>query len=165
MFRKTDIKKIATMMKNKPFALYLLALLLLVQSLGGLFGGISLVASPSGAILQMPVSMLEGSPFSDFLVPGLILLLFLGIFPGILAVALLKRPVWKWFGMLNIYPGIHWSWTYSLYLGIMLVVWILVEIMWIDYDLLQTAYGLLGVAIIIITGLPGTMRHFGWKNL
>lgn len=163
MFRETDIKEIATTMKDKPFALYLLVFLLAVQSLGGLFGGISLVASPSGAILQMPVSMLEGSPFPDFLVPGLILLLILGLFPGILAVALLRRPAWRWFGVLNIYRGIHWSWTYSLYLGIMLVVWILVEIMWVGYDLLQTIYGLVGIIILILTLLPANMRYFGWR--
>ena len=74
-------------MEHKPIRLYLLVLLLAFQSLGGLFGGISLVAFPSGAIMQMPLSMLEGSPFSDFLSPGLILLLILGIFPGILTYA------------------------------------------------------------------------------
>ncbi len=149
-------------MKHKPIGLYLLILLLAVQSLGGVFGGISLIASPSGATMQMPLSMLAGSPFSDFLIPGLILLLILGVFPGILVYALIRRPGWRWFGIFNIYRGIHWSWTYSLYLGIMLVIWILVEIVWIEYDLLQTIYGLIGVAIIILTLLPANMRYFGW---
>jgi len=151
-------------MKRKPFTIYLLTLLLAFQSLGGLFGGISLVASPSGAIMQMPISMLEGSPFSDFLIPGLILLVILGIFPGILAYSLISKPNWRWFGIFNIYKGIHWSWTYSLFLGIMLVIWILVEIVWIEYDLLQTIYGLVGVTIIILTLLPANMRYVGWKQ-
>lgn len=149
-------------MKHKPIGFYLLILLLAVQSLGGVFGGISLIASPSGAFMQMPLSMLAGSPFSDFLIPGLILLLILGVFPGILVYALIRRPGWRWFGIFNIYRGIHWSWTYSLFLGIMLVIWILVEIVWIEYDLLQTIYGLIGVAIIILTLLPANMRYFGW---
>ena len=92
-------------MEHKPIRLYLLVLLLAFQSLGGLFGGISLVAFPSGAIMQMPLSMLEGSPFSDFLSPGLILLLILGIFPGILTYALISKPSWRWFGIFNIYNG------------------------------------------------------------
>lgn len=149
-------------MKHKPIGLYLLILLLAVQSLGGVFGGISLIASPSGAIMQMHPSMLAGSPFADFLIPGLILLLALGVLPGILVYALIRRPNWRWFGIFNIYRGVHWAWTYSLYLGIMLVIWILVEIVWIEYDLLQTIFGLFGVAIIILTLLPANMRYSGW---
>ncbi len=150
-------------MQKKPLTLYLLALLLAFQSLGGLFGGISLVLSPSGQVLKMPLAILEGSPFTTFLVPGFILLLVLGLFPGFLAFALLRRPHWRWAGILNIYHGIHWAWTYSLYLGIMLVIWIFVEIMWIDYDILQTIFGLVGVLVIILTMLPANMRYFGWR--
>jgi hypothetical protein len=151
-------------MQKKPSTLYLLAMLLAFQSLGGLFGGISLVLSPSGQVMKMPLAMLDGSPFSTFLFPGLILLLVLGIFPGFLAFALLRRPEWEWAGVLNIYKGIYWGWTYVLYLGIMLVIWILAEIMWIDYDILQTIYGLVGVVIIILTLWPANMRYFGWQQ-
>jgi hypothetical protein len=151
-------------MNKKPLALYLLVMLLAFQSMGGLFGGFSLVLSPSGNMMKMPASMLEGSPFTTFLVPGLILLLVLGVLPGVVAYALLRQPVWKGAGVLNIYPGIHWAWTYSLYLGIMLVIWILVEIMWIGYDILQTIYGLVGVVILILALLPANMRYFGWKS-
>ena len=115
--------------------------------------------------MQMPLSMLQGSPFSDFLIPGLILLVVLGVFPGILSFAVIRRPQWKAFGILNLYRGIHWSWCYSLYLGIMLIVWILLEIVWVGYDLLQTIYGLLGLAILIAALLPGTMSHSGWRSL
>ena len=150
--------------QKKPFTIYLLAFLLAFQSLGGLFGGISLVLSPSGEIMKMPLSMLAGSPFGNFMVPGLVLLILLGILPGILAFALFRRPEWKLAGSLNIYNGIHWAWTYSLYLGIMLIIWILLEIMWIGYDILQTIYGLVGVIILIVTLLPANMQYFGWKK-
>ncbi len=150
-------------MQKKPPTIYLLVLLLAFQSLGGLFGGISLVLSPSGEILGMPLAMLEGSPFNSFMVPGFILMVLLGILPGILAFAVYRRPVWKWFGFLNIYRGIHWAWTYSLYVGIMLIIWILIEIMWIEYDILQTIYGLAGVVIVILALLPANMRYFAWE--
>jgi hypothetical protein len=151
-------------MRKKPIALYLLAMLMAFQSLGGLFGGISLVLSPSGGIMKMSLTMLDASPFSSFLVPGIILLVLLGILPGILVFAVFRRPDWQWAGFLNVYPGIHWAWTYSLYLGIMLVIWILVEIVWIDYDILQTIYGIVGVIILILTLLPANMKYFGWKT-
>jgi hypothetical protein len=46
----------------------------------------------------------------------------------------------------------------------MLVIWILVEIMFIKYDILQTIFGLWGVCTIISALLPATMRFYGWKN-
>jgi len=151
-------------MEQRPFTLYLLSFFLAFQSLGGLFGGISLVLSPSGEIMKMPLSMLDGSPFNTFLVPGLILLILLGVLPGLLVYSLFRRPLWKWFGILNLYKGVHWAWTYSLYFGIMLAIWILAEIIWINYDILQTIFGLVGVTIIILVMLPANMRYFGWKT-
>jgi hypothetical protein len=148
---------------KKPVALFLLAFLLALQSAGGLFGGVSLVMSPSGEILKMPLEMLNGSPFPDFLVPGIILLVVLGIFPGMLSYSIFRRPVWKHAGLLNIYSGIHWAWTYTVYLGIMLIIWILIEILWIGHDILQTIFGLVGVVILVLALLPVNMRYFGWK--
>lgn len=149
---------------KRPFSVYPLIMLLVLQSFGGLFGGISLVLSPSGAMLRMPVSMLKGSPFENYLIPGLILLLLLGVLPGFLVYALIAKPSWKSIAIFNVYKGIHWAWTYSVYLGIMLVIWILVEIVWIDYDFLQTVYGLIGVVILILCLLPATMIHYGWRR-
>ena len=152
-------------MNKRPYATYLLVLLLAIQSVGAIYGGLMLVASPSGNTMQMPLSMLDGSPFSTFLIPGIILLTILGLFPGILVFGLLFRPEWKWANVFNVYRGIHWAWTYSLYLGIMLVIWILVEIVWIEYDILQTIFGLVGVILLILTLLPANMRHFGWHSV
>lgn len=42
-------------------------------------GGFALVASPDGALVDMPTSVLSHSPFSTFLVPGLLLLLVVGV--------------------------------------------------------------------------------------
>jgi hypothetical protein len=149
-------------MAKRPLSLYALALLLVAQALGGIGGGITLVLSPSGEMMQMPLSMLDGSPFNSFLIPGLILLLVLGLLPTFVVYGLLLRPDWRWAEVLNIYRGIHWSWTYSLYLGIMLCGWIFIEISIIDYDALQTIFGLVGIAILILTLLPANMRWFGW---
>jgi hypothetical protein len=151
-------------MEKRPFSFYLLLILVSIQALGGIWGGLSLTLSPSGKIMHMSVSMLEGSPFPNYLVPGLVLLFILGIFPAFLAYALVARPIWTWPEVLNIYRGIHWAWTFSLYLGIMLVIWILVEIMFIQQDILQTIFGLVGVVILILSLLPSNMRFFGWSK-
>ena len=57
-----------------------------------------LTIKPDGGLLKMPLSYLEGSPFSDYLVPGVILLCVLGIFPLVVAYGLLRRRPWAWFG-------------------------------------------------------------------
>jgi hypothetical protein len=40
---------------------------------GALAGGIALVMRPDGSVMQFDTAILAGSPFSDFLIPGLIL--------------------------------------------------------------------------------------------
>jgi hypothetical protein len=47
--------------------------------LGAVGGGIAIVAQPDGSSMQWDVKMLAGSPFADFLVPGLILLGLFGV--------------------------------------------------------------------------------------
>ena len=46
---------------------------LVLLGIGALAGGIALVAKPDGSIMHMPLAYLENSPFSDYLIPGLIL--------------------------------------------------------------------------------------------
>lgn len=52
----------------------LLAALCLVTGITAIAGGMLLVARPDGALIHMPTSALAHSPFSSFLVPGLLLL-------------------------------------------------------------------------------------------
>jgi len=56
----------------------LLATICLVTGITAIAGGIALVASPDGALIDVPTSRLSHSPFSTFLVPGLLLLLVVG---------------------------------------------------------------------------------------
>ena len=61
------------------FLLALAIVLLLLNAIGAIYGGISFVLNPSGKSLGMPVSWLNKSPFSDYLIPGIILLIANGI--------------------------------------------------------------------------------------
>lgn len=148
-------------MKLRPFSVYLLAFLLFFLALGGLLGGINLVLYPSGDLLSMPLSLLQNSPFRDYLIPGMILLIFLGTFPLLLVYALLVRPSWTWANVLNIYSGQHWAWAYSVYTGIILIVWIDIQIMLVGYGhIIQTLYALLGVVITVTALLPSTKAYY-----
>lgn len=48
-------------------------LLLLFNGIGALYGGGLLIIDPSGAKIQLPLSYLHYSPFSDYLIPGMVL--------------------------------------------------------------------------------------------
>ena len=147
--------------QRKPFVLYILLLLIFFQALSGLSGGTALVFDPTGGFLKMPLSLLDRSPFENYLIPGLILLILLGLFPSWVFYSLLARSQRNQLGWLNAYKEQHWSWTASLYVGVMLVIWMDFEILWIGHrDLMQTVYALAGVAIIIFTLHPAVKKHY-----
>ncbi len=147
-------------MKRAPLPVYFLWILIFFLSIGAWYGGLSLITDPSGSLLQITTSYLDNSPFNDFLIPGLILLIFLGIFPLFLLFGFIKKDKIKWAGILNIYLDQHWAWTYSLYLSIMLIIWINIQIIMVGYDILQSVYSLYGVVILILTLLPGVKAYF-----
>ena len=102
--------------------------------------------------IGMPVSMLEGSPFSDYLIPGLILLVVVGLFPFIVLFGLLRRR--------------RWAWWLALASGGALIVWIVTEGLLLGYLPgsgigLQIAMGLIGVLILICALVLPTRRFYG----
>jgi hypothetical protein len=130
-----------------------LALLILtaIQAIGAIAGGIGLVRDPIKNI-GMPLSMLEGSPFKDYFIPGLILLVVVGLFALLVLAGLLRR--WK--------P----AWWLSLASGGGLVIWIVAEVALLGYLPgagvgLQVVMGILGLAIVTLTLLASTRRYFG----
>jgi hypothetical protein len=59
--------------------------------IGALFGGGLLILAPDGRLLGMPTTLLSGTPFRSFLVPGLCLFVFVGIAPLVAAAMILRR--------------------------------------------------------------------------
>lgn len=130
-------------------ALYLLIGVLAFQGLSGVAGGFGLIADPSGGALGIPVTWLEGSPFADFLVPGVVLLTLLGIGPLLVVYGLWTRRAWSWAG--------------SILVGVALLIWLGVEIAVIGYQSeppLQAVYGVVAVAILTLTLTKSVREHF-----
>jgi len=63
--------------------------LLLLNSLGAIFGGMLLMTFVDGSKLGLSLSLLLHTPFSDFFVPGLLLFCFNGLFSLLVLIALL----------------------------------------------------------------------------
>lgn len=148
-------------MKEKiPLVVYILWILIGFQTLQGLAGGMFMLLDPTGRSLRMPMIFLMGSPFQDYFVPGLFLLIFLGILPLLSLIGLMTKS-WKWPNILNIYKDRQWGWTFSLYVGLTLILWMDMQISFIGYwHSIQTFHSINGVVILIFTLLPPVMKYY-----
>lgn len=139
----------------------LLISLLVFLGAGALFGGGILMIAPDGSLIGMPVSILRHSPFTDFLIPGVILFVVLGIVPVLLAIALVKQPASKVAERINIFKDMQWTWSFCIYIGVILIGWIQVQMVLLSaVHWLHTLYMFLSILIIITALLPGMRRLY-----
>ena len=107
--------------------------------LGAIGGGFMLVKDPSGNELGFPLSFLEGSPFPDFLIPGIFLLAVNGVGSMIGAGFSFTRR--------------NYAKETAIILGAILVAWILIQVAIIQsIGWLHGLYFILG-AVELGTGL------------
>lgn len=113
----------------------LIVSLCLVVGITAVGGGATLMASPDGSAMHMPLSQLEHSPFSDFMVPGLILFSIVGL--GNLVSAWLYIRRFAFAPMVSVVTGLG------------LTIWILVQmIMLRSVHWLHVGYLVVGVLVI-----------------
>jgi len=146
------------------FGAKVLIFLHLFLGLNGLAGGGALMLAPDGRLLQMPLTALAPSPFADFLIPGLLLFLFLGVYPLIVAYSLWRLPDRHWPNALNPFRSRHWSWAASLSVGVTAIIWIIVQIQWIPPGFLHLFIFSWGVLILLTTCLPGVRQYCRKKS-
>jgi peptidoglycan/LPS O-acetylase OafA/YrhL len=129
---------------RKPTALsYILIGALAFQGVSGVGGGVGLVVDPSGEAVGIPAGWLEGSPFPDYLVPGIVLLTVLGVGPLVACYGVWKRR--------------RWGCAAAALVGLALLVWIAVEVAVIGYQPqppLQLVYGFVGASILALALSP-----------
>jgi len=115
--------------------------------LGALGGGVLLVKDPSGSTLGLPLSFLEGSPFRDFLIPGIFLLTVNGIGSMIGAALTFTRR--------------RYAQELAIVLGAILVLWIVIQVIIIrSFSWMHMLYFILG---IVELGLGFYIRRFRFK--
>lgn len=144
--------------KQRSWSLFFLQAFL---GIGALCGGASLVIDPSGALIGMPLSMIEGSPFPNYLIPGVILFCVLGVVPTIISSGLIRQWDWELAEKLNLFQDKHWSWSFSLYSGFALVIWITVQVYTINaFSTVHFIYLMLGLVIQAVTLLPRMQEKY-----
>lgn len=111
----------------------ILKLLQLFIGVTALIGGYKLLYDPTGAALGLNTGILAGSPFHNFLIPSVFLLIVLGCGNSTFAV--------KW-----IYRKTGTAFISNITLGFILVLWMLLQVRWIGYiNWLQPFYIILGI--------------------
>jgi hypothetical protein len=131
----------ATTSRSLPKLGRLAMVLEIFLGIGALFGGIQFILAPDGHLLGVPVSMLAGTPFHSFLLPGLLLFTFVGVGPMVAAAITARRGA---IGPLA-----------ALAVGLTLMGWITVEMVifagltslfWAFYLVLGTVIAAVGLA-------------------
>jgi hypothetical protein len=146
---------------RKPPILWLMIVLLLFIGIGALSSGAMLFLSPDGSLLGMSMDLLAGSPFGNYLIPGIVLFIFIGVFSVLAGYGLLKRPDWRRPEVLNPCKGYHWAWMAAWTEGIIMLVWIGVETLLLGYiSFLQPLIAGWGIVIIGLAWLPPVRRYY-----
>jgi hypothetical protein len=148
-------------MKKSNFLKGLLIFLLGFLSLGAIYGGLVFIIKPDGSVYEIPTEILQNSPFNDFLIPGIILLITFGLIPIYVIYALVKKPENTFLQKLNLLYDHHFSWTFAIYIGFALIIWINVQTLIFNaVDALHTIYSSLGILIVCIALLPNLRSEY-----
>jgi hypothetical protein len=108
---------------------------------GALFGGGALILAPDGHLLGMPTTILSGSPFPSYLVPGIVLFTLVGLAPLLAAALTIRRQAFAPIAAIAV--------------GLTLIGWVCVEMVilagpgslaWALYLVLGVCIGAIGVA-------------------
>lgn len=134
-----------TSKKNIKSILILTAIMQAFNGLSGIVGGFGLLGDPSGAALNMQLEWLASTPFSDFLIPGIVLFSINGL--GNLAGFILSLRRHSKAGEL------------AAFLGLIMMVWIISQVAWIGYkNFLQPLYFGTGLLQMML-GLVYTIKY------
>lgn len=121
----------------KAFLKILTAVLLLFNGIGAIYGGGNLILHPDGSSIDLSQEWLKHTPFSDYLIPGIVLFIANGLSSMFVLATLLLN-----------HRNFH---RLVLAQGVILVGWIVIQIL-----LIQTIYflhgilGAVGLALIIL---------------
>jgi hypothetical protein len=146
--------------EDRPHALWPLLAMMGILSIGGFIGGISFVADPTGDGIGAHLSWLDQTPVSDFLLPGLFLLVVYGLVPLLLMCGLVWRFSPGFLRRVNGRIGYQWSWAGTIAVGSVLMIWIVYELTVLpERMVLQPILLAVGALMVAIPLLPPIRRY------
>lgn len=146
---------------DRPILSTLSMIIMALYSIMGLASGGLVLADTSGASLGLPADLMDSLPVDDLLLVGLWLFVVWGIVPAILCYGLLRRPKWRWTERLNRWTGMHWSWSGTAELLLMIYIWLAGETYYIGYDApIQYITLMIGLIMTFLCLAPGVRRFY-----
>ncbi len=113
----------------------LVVLLLLLNGTGALYGGLHLIVHPDGSSLGLGMHWIAHTAFDNYLIPGLLLFVFNGLFSFVVLILLLTRN--------RLYP------LFTVAQGVTLVSWIVVQVILINtFNYMHLTMGLTGLGLV-----------------
>ena len=129
--------------------------ILAIEGVLALAGGVLLVAAPSGRLLQMPAVWLDRTPFSSYLVPGLLLAVALGLLPLFAAFALWRARSVPGLRRVERALGMDTGWLASFAAGMGIMIWIVTQIAMVRlFHPMQLFIFALGAVVVALALLP-----------
>ena len=86
----------------------------------------------------------------NWALPGIVLGVGFGLGSLLTAYGLTRRPYWPWLGWLEELTGHHWAWFATLALGLGMMTWIGLQLIWLDFNALHAIYGTIGILLATI---------------
>jgi hypothetical protein len=113
------------------------AALLLFVGIAAVAGGLGVILDPSGESLGVSVDLLIGSPFKNFLIPGIVLFTVVGLTSLLVSFLTFKQHLL--------------SGGATIVQGFIMIIWIVLQVYWIGWlTPLQLTFLLIGFAEIIL---------------
>jgi hypothetical protein len=146
---------------RRPAAIWLVVALLAFLAIGGFIGGVAFVTDPTGASIGAQLTWLAETPVSDFLLPGLFLLVVFAIGSVALIAGLLWRPAPGVLGRIDATWHHHWAWVGTIAMGATLVAWIVYELtIFSERMVLQPILFVVGIAMAALCAVPSIRRYY-----
>ncbi len=115
----------------------IITLLLLFNGPGAIYGGGAMILQPDGSILQFPPGMLDGSPFSNYMVPGIVLFCVIGLISLFLLLQFFFRKRYEAKPIMTN--------------GVLVIGWIIIQVLMIrTFSYLQLVIIATGVLLVIL---------------
>lgn len=145
---------------KRPPTLWTLVFFLIFLALGGSVGAYYFLSDPSGASIGME-NELTRLPVSDYTLPGLFLLAVMTLAPLFLTFGLIAKPNIPFLQSLLRFAAHHWSWTGTVLLGIILMIWLAVQASFIGFSApIQYVTAVNGLLILFLPFMPAIKQHY-----
>ncbi len=150
--------------RHTPAAVKALVATMVFFSFVGFMSGYGLLSDPSGAGIGLSQDLLEDAPVGDYTMVGLFFVAFYGFLPAAAAYGLWAPMRWRWTDPVNRWTGQNWAWTATAALGVILLIWIAVELVFVGVltgigGAMQVTITVLGVAVLALVTRPSVKSY------